>query len=60
MYYFLSISLLAFCATLASLDTTRQEKQTFSSSGERPVNVECTILFSHSLKVAFQGNTQTE
>ena len=25
--------------------------------GERPVNVECTILFYHSLKVAFKGNT---
>ena len=43
-------------------DTTRQEKLTFSSSGERPVNVECAtaILFYHSLKVAFQGKTQTE
>ena len=33
-------TLSAFCATLALLDTTRQEKQTFSSSGERPVTVE--------------------
>ena len=45
---------------LTFLDTTTQKKQTFSSSGEKPVTVERAILFSHSLKVAFQGNTQKE
>ena len=41
-------------------DTTTQKEQTFSSSGEKPVTVERAILFSQSLKVAFQGNTQKE
>ena len=54
------LGLSAFCATLASLDTTIQEKKTFSSSGERPVTVERAMLLSHSLKVEFQGNTQKE
>ena len=37
-----------------------QKKQTFSSSGQKPVTVECAILFSQSLKVAFHGKTQKE
>ena len=51
------LNLMAFCAMHASLDTTRQEKLPFYSSGEKPVTVECVILLFHNLKVEFQGNT---
>ena len=55
------LALLVFCAMLTSLNTTDKRNKVFPvTSGERPVNVECTMLLSHSLKVEFQGNTRND
>ena len=40
------ITLLDLCASCGSLDTTRQEKKTFPSSGESLVTVEHAVLYS--------------